>query len=331
MPWVPRIYAAIRRAFLPSFTTGTISIVAGCTGGIEPIFSIVSKRRALEGGEFFQLHPLIQRLGQQEGWLTDEVRRQLYKGVPARKIPQIPSQLASVMVTAHEVSIEWHIKIQAAFQKYTDNAVSKTVNLPSNAIVEDVDRAYKLAYELGCKGITVYRDGCRENQVLSAAHKVTRQTTHLASPRPRPNRTEGSTIKKRTGCGSLYVTINRDEEGLFEIFTNLGKAGGCPSQSEATARILSVALRYCIDPEILVEQLKGIRCLSTIARRKGGNDDIDVLSCPDAIARAIEATLGRNCEPVRTTSVNRCPECSYPMRRDSGCNICDNCGYDKCG
>jgi len=329
--WDTKHHRPTRNAAVTTIApTGTISIVAGCTGGIEPIFSIVSKRRALDGGEFFQLHPLLERLGQQEGWLTDEVRMQLCKGVPAREIPQIPSQLTSALVTAHEVPIEWHVKIQAAFQKYTDNAVSKTVNLPSNATVEDVDKVYRLAYELGCKGTTVYRDDCRENQVLSAAHKVTQQTTHLAPPRSRPNRTEGSTIKKRTGCGSLYVTINRDEEGLFEIFTNLGKAGGCPSQSEATARILSVALRCGIDPEILVEQLKGIRCLSTIARRKGGSD-IDVLSCPDAIARAMEEVLGKNCEPVRTTSVNRCPECSYSMRRDSGCHICDNCGYDKCG
>jgi len=329
--WDTRHNRPMRNAGVTTIApTGTISIIAGCTGGIEPIFSIVSKRRALDGEEFFRLHPLIERLGQQQGWLTDGVRRQLYKGVLPREIPQIPSQLASVLVTAHEIPIEWHVKIQAAFQKYTDNAVSKTVNLPTDATVENVDKAYRLAYELGCKGITVYRDGCRENQVLSTAHRVTQRTPHLASPRSRPDKTEGSTIKKRTGCGSLYVTINRDEDGLFEVFTNLGKAGGCPSQSEATARVVSVALRSGVAPEILIEQLKGIRCLSTVARRKQ-NKDIDVLSCPDAIARAIEETIADTAEPLQLNFSNLCPECCSPLRREEGCNVCDRCGYNKCG
>jgi ribonucleoside-diphosphate reductase alpha chain len=131
-------------------------------------------------------------------------------------------------------------------------------------------------------------------------------------------------------CGSLFVTINEDNMGLLEIFTNLGKAGGCPSQSEATARILSVALRSGTDPEILIDQLKGIRCPSTIARRKE-NQDIDALSCPDAIAGAIEEVLGEMCEPVRASVVNRCPDCNHPLRKESGCNVCDNCAYTKCG
>jgi len=329
--WETKHHRPMRNASVTTIApTGTISIIAGCTGGIEPIFSIVSKRRALEGEEFFRLHPLIERLGQQQGWLTDEVRRQLYKGVLPREIPQIPSKLASVLVTAHEIPIEWHVRIQAAFQKYTDNAVSKTVNLPAEATIDDVDEVYRLAYELGCKGITVYRDGCRENQVLSAAHRVTQQTPHLAPPRSRPDKTEGSTIKKRTGCGSLYVTINRDKDGLFEVFTNLGKAGGCPSQSEATARIVSVALRSGVAPEILIEQLKGIRCLSTVARKKQ-NKDIDVLSCPDAIARAIEEVIADRAEPLQVNFLNLCPECCSPLRREEGCNVCDKCGYNKCG
>jgi len=310
--------------------TGTISIIAGCSSGIEPIFSIVSKRKALDGEEFVQLHPLIERLGAEEGWLTDKVREQLASGISPQDIPQILKKLASVFLTAHEIAPEWHVRIQAAFQKYTDNAVSKTVNLPSTAMVEDVDKVYRLAYELGCKGITVYRDGCRGNQVISAANQITDSRIEVPSPRPRPRKTSGSTIKASTGCGSLFVTINRDEKGLFELFTNLGKAGGCPSQSESTARILSVALRSGIDPEILIEQLKGIRCLLTIARRKD-NKHIDVLSCPDAIARALEAAMGQDYEPVIISSANKCPDCTYPLRREAGCNVCDNCGYTKCG
>jgi ribonucleoside-diphosphate reductase alpha chain len=193
-----------------------------------------------------------------------------------------------------------------------------------------VDRIYRLAFELGCKGITVYRDGCRKNQVISAAHQAANSSERSVSPRPRPKKTKGSTLRTRTGCGSLYVTINRDEQGLFEIFTNLSKAGGCPSQSEATARVLSVALRSGVPPEVLIEQLKGIRCLSTIARRKD-KKEIDVLSCPDAIARALEAAMGQEYEPVVIQSTNACPDCKYPLRREAGCNVCDNCGYSKCG
>jgi ribonucleoside-diphosphate reductase alpha chain len=307
--WETKYHRPMRNATVTTIApTGTISAIAGCTGGIEPIFSIVSKRRVLDGEEFLQLHPLIESIGREQGWLTDRVRSQLFAGVPPREISQIPSKLASVLVTAHEVSIEWHVRIQAAFQKYTDNAVSKTVNLPSDATVDDVDKVYRLAYESGSKGITVYRDSSRENQVLTAAGRAAQPTLHISTPRPRPKRTSGSTIKKRTGCGSLYVTINRDEKGLFEIFTNLGKAGGCPSQSEATARIVSVALRSGVAPEILVEQLRGIRCLSTVARKKE-NGDIDVLSCPDAIARALEETLRENFEHAKISPANRCPDC----------------------
>ena len=329
--WDTKHHRPMRNAAVTTIApTGSISILARCSAGIEPIFQIVTKRRALEGHEFTELHPLLQRLGTKDGWLTDEVRGLLAKGVPPREIHQIPARLAKALVTAHEVAPEWHVRIQAAFQKYVDNAVSKTVNLPSDATVEDVDKVYRLAFEQGCKGITVYRDGCRENQVITKAHQAVSERIVAPSPRPRPKKTKGTTLKTKTGCGSLYVTINQDEQGLFEIFTNLGKAGGCPSQSEATARVLSVALRSGVPPAVLIEQLKGIRCLSTITRRRE-NKEIDVLSCPDAIARALEAAMGQEYEPVAIQSANACPDCKYPLRREAGCNVCDNCGYSKCG
>jgi ribonucleoside-diphosphate reductase alpha chain len=310
--------------------TGTISIVASCSSGIEPIFAFAPKRRVLDGQEFIQLHPLIERLGTEEGWLTDAVRDLLSKGVPPHEIAEIPRRLADVLVTSHEIEPELHVRIQAAFQKYTDNAVSKTVNLRSDANVEDVDQVYRLAFELSCKGITVYRDSSRENQIITAAHKTARPNTGMLSPRLRPRRTTGQTIKSRTGCGTLFISVNKDENGLCEVFANLGKAGGCPSQSEATCRVVSAALRCGVDPRVLVEQLKKIRCLSTIARRKD-NKDIDVLSCPDAIARAIEEALGEDCESARISPVNRCPDCSHPLRREAGCDVCDSCAFTKCG
>jgi ribonucleoside-diphosphate reductase alpha chain len=132
------------------------------------------------------------------------------------------------------------------------------------------------------------------------------------------------------GCGTLFVTANRDEEGLCEVFANLGKAGGCPSQSEATCRAVSAALRSGVDPKVLMEQLRGIRCLST-ARAQKIDNGIDVLSCPDAIARAIEEAVGEGGTPTEAPSIRKCPDCSQPLRTEAGCVVCDGCGYSKCG
>jgi ribonucleoside-diphosphate reductase alpha chain len=326
--WDTKFHRPMRNAAVTTIApTGTISLIAGCNGGIEPLFSMVAKRRALDGREFLQLNPLVEELGTREGWLSDKVRNHLMKGIPPREIPEIPKKLAEVLVTAHEISPEWHVRIQAAFQKHVDNAVSKTVNLPADATVRDVNKTYRLAHQLGCKGITVYRDQSRDKQVITTARS--RPPTNGPQLRPRTRTTTGKTTKFRMGCGTLFVTVNRDEDGLCEVFANLGKSG-CPAQSEATCRAISIALRCGVKPDVLIEQLKGIRCLSAIAGRRG-NKDIDVLSCPDAIARAIEEAMGKNNPPGPVKMINKCPECGYPLRRESGCNICDNCGFDKCG
>jgi len=329
--WDTRHHRPMRNAACTTIApTGSISIIAECSSGIEPVFAFATKRRVLDGQEFIELHRLVEKLGTEGNWLRDRVRNQLAHGISPREIPEIPRELAEILVTAHKIAPEWHVRIQAAFQKYTDNAVSKTVNLLAGAAADDVDKAYRLAFEYGCKGTTVYRDSSRENQVITAAHTIGQPYTQMLSPRPRPRKTSGQTIKSRTGCGTLFISVNRDENGLCEVFANLGKAGGCPSQSEATCRAVSAALRCGVNPRVLIEQLKSIRCLSTIARRKD-NKDIDVLSCPDAIARAIEEVLGEVHHPVSVPSVEKCPDCNYPLRKDSECRVCDRCGYDKCG
>ena len=329
--WDTKYNRPMRNAAVTTIApTGTTSVLAKCCGGIEPIFSITTKRRALDDQEFIQLNYLVERIGTQQGWLTEEVREQLAQGISPENIPEIPQKLSEVLITAHEIAPQWHIRIQGSFQENVDNSISKTVNLPSDATVDDVDKTYRLAYKLKCKGITVYRDGCRKNQVLTSAHTICDTDIVSISPRPRPRKTDGQTIKFRMGCGTLFVAVNKDDDGLCEVFANLGKAGGCPSQSEATCRVVSAALRCGVKPEVLIEQLKSIRCLSTIARRKD-NKDIDVLSCPDAIAKAIEEAFGKNNDCETITTARKCPECNYPLRRDSGCSVCDNCGYDKCG
>jgi len=313
--------------------TGTISLIAGCSSGIEPLFSIITKRRALEGQEFLQLNPLVESLGTQQGWLTEGVRAQLVQGIPPKDIRHIPQALAEVMVTAHEIAPEWHVRLQAAFQKHVDNAVSKTVNLPADATAAVVDQVFRRAHQWGCKGITVYRDGCRQHQVLRSVHASDRVDPLASSPRPRPRTTVGQTTKFRMGCGTLFVGVHKDDRGLCEVFANLGKSGGCPAQSEATCRALSISLRSGVDPKVLVEQLKGIRCLSTVARRKE-DSEIDVLSCPDAIAKAIEEATDHAAASLNSTegpAGRACPYCTQPMRRDSGCFVCDKCLFSSCG
>jgi ribonucleoside-diphosphate reductase alpha chain len=313
--------------------TGSLSVIAGTSSGIEPIYSLAYVRRALDGQEFTQVHPLLERLGEHDGWLSPDVRKVLFEGVKPEEIEAIPRSLARTLVTALNVSPEWHVRMQAAIQENVDSAVSKTVNLPATAAVEDVDRVYRLAFRLGCKGITVYRDGSRTGQTLSTAGQGSAPSSGGTSPRPRNRVTSGKTAKFRIGCGTLFVTVNQDDKGLCEVFANLGKAGGCPSQSEATCRAISAALRSGVDPKVLIEQLRGIRCLSTAMARKGGSA-IDVLSCPDAIARAVEEALENYTVPGGLAGPNvkhKCPHCKHPLRQDAGCLVCDNCKFSSCG
>lgn len=326
--WDTKYNTQMRNAAVTTIApTGSISIIAKCSSGIEPVFSFAYKRRALDGCEFIQIHPLLEKLGTQHGWLSDKVRNSLVQGTSPKEITEIPRGLAEVLITAHEISPENHINIQAAFQGNVDNAVSKTVNLSSDATIEDVDNIFRHAHKKGCKGITVYRDNSREEQVIS---KTGRNSADDISPlKPRIRTTTGKTTKFRMGCGTLFVTVNKDDNGMCEVFANLGKAGGCPAQSEATCRAISAALRCGVKPRILIEQLRNIRCLSTISQRKT-NKDIDVLSCPDAIARAIEESLGEY-KPIVESNVRKCPDCGQPLRFEAGCDICSNCGYSKCG
>jgi ribonucleoside-diphosphate reductase alpha chain len=267
-------------------------------------------------------------------------------------LDDIPDDIKKVYVTALDTEPYWHISMQAAFQKHVDNAVSKTVNFPNKATKDDVRKVYLMAYDMGCKGVTIYRDGSRDTQVLnigdSSSNKADIEDLYEPLiPRERPQITRGITEKVRVGCGNLYITVNYDENGICEVFTNVGRAGGCPSQSEATSRLTSVALRSGMDVKELVGQLKGIRCLSTI-RQKERDKRIKVLSCPDAIARVIEKVMDMKDETNPEDSdgdpdtqdngdekdqkghTATCPECGSKIEHESGCVICPNCGYSKC-
>ncbi len=214
--------------------------------------------------------------------MNDELKEKLASQSSIQKIDEIPDDLKEIFVTSHDITPEWHIKTQAAFQKYVDNAVSKTINFKNNASKDDVKEAYELAYKLDCKGITIYRDGSRSGQVLTTKSSD-KDDKESKSKRNRPKVTVGTTEKTLIGCGKLYITINSDEEGICELFTTTGKGGGCHAQSEAISRLTSLALRSGMPVEEITDQLKGIRCEAAMIRTEVRN-----LSCPDAIGRALE-------------------------------------------
>lgn len=328
--------------------TGTLSIIAGVSSGIEPLFAISYIRNVMDNDRLPEVNPVFREAAEKEGFYSDSLMERIATEGSIYEFEEIPENIRRVFITAHDISPEWHIRMQAAFQKYTDNAVSKTVNLRNDATRDDVKEVYELAYETGCKGVTIYRDGSREAQVLNIG--MTEHEKHdnkgignTVSPRPRPEITTGFTEKVKIGCGNLYITVNYDEYGICEVFTNLGRGGGCPSQSEATSRLISIALRSGMDVRSLVEQLKGIRCTSTIRK-----DGIKVMSCPDAIGRVIEKVMklsngngnanGNTISTALDEEENRkiptgpaCPECGQSVEHDGGCIVCRNCGFSKCG
>jgi len=236
-------------------------------------------------------------------------------------------------VTAHDVSSEWHIRMQAAFQKFTDNAVSKTVNLPKDATAEDVLKVYNLAYELSCKGVTIYRDGSKENQVLSLPDQDEKQEAFMTAVQERPETLEGFTTKMTTGYGNLYVTVTEYENRPFEVFATIGKSGrSTTAKTEAIGRLVSLALRSGVRVGKIVGQLKGIGGEYPVFQKDGL-----VLSIPDAISRVLEKryldadSYKKHRKYENSLSGETCPECGQTISFEEGCMTCHFCGYTKCG
>ena len=328
--------------------TGSISIIAGCSSGIEPLFAVSFVRNVMDNTELLEVNPAFERVARERGFHSEKLmQRTAHEGSVAH-IDEVPDDVRRVFVTAHDISPEWHLRMQAAFQRYTDNAVSKTVNFPREATRDDVRRVFALAHELGCKGVTIYRDGSREQQVLSTGKTAQGASTktdesggygsgagaQARPPRPvhkrRPLILNGKTIRMETGCGSLYVTVNEDDEGVFEVFNTMGKAGGCAaSQCEAIGRLISLAWRSDVDVERVVKQLRGIHC-----QKPFGFGDNRVNSCADAIGRAIQIFLKQNGSRVAEVRTARngeaCPACGGAVEHEGGCTACRDCGYSDC-
>ncbi len=365
----------LRNATLTTIApTGTLSIIAGCSPGIEPLFAVSFVRNVLDGTRLVEVNPYFEKEAMERGFWSKELMEAIAETGSIQHFKNIPEDIKAIYLTAHDISPEDHIRMQAAFQRYVDNAVSKTVNFPHSATPDDVRKVYFLAYELGAKGVTVYRDGSRESQVITkvkeeksmahnSPHTTTKTETKTSSgvinriiPRKRPELVRGATLRMETGCGNLYVTINEDEKGsLFEVFTHMGKAGGCAaSQSEAIGRLVSLALRSNIEPEEIIKQLKGISCHQP-AWHNGGR----ILSCSDAIAKAIERyraiqrsdgngynntsnskSIGKTnnlyfsdsptTSPSKAIPFGSCPECGGAVEHEGGCAVCRSCGFTKC-
>ena len=332
--------------------TGTLSIIAGCSSGIEPLFAVSYVRTVMDNDELIEVNPHFAAVAKERGFYSDELMKRIAHHGTVADMAEVPEDVRRLFVTAHDIEPVWHVKMQAAFQDHTDNAVSKTVNFSHDAKVGDVEEVYRLAYSLGCKGVTIYRDGSKDEQVLSTGRTKEAKGQPAAAatepklppepgkiiPRPRPLVTKGITRQVNTGCGRLYVTINEDEKGLCELFASMGKSGGCAtSQTEATGRLVSLALRSGVDPASIIDQLKGIRCPSPT-----WISGSTIYSCADAIATVLEDYLlekkqGTTTEDKSLTADNllnhcpQCPECGSMVSFAEGCVVCSSCGYSKCG
>ncbi len=326
--------------------TGTISMILNTSGGIEPQFSLVYVKNVMDGEKLLYINPHFEKAVKKVGIYSKELMEKVSEKGSIAEIKEIPDELKKIFVTSHDISPQWHIKMQAAFQKYTDNAVSKTINFNEEATKEDIQMAYELAYELGCKGVTVYRDGSRQNQVLNKGKTIKEKTISNGdriAPRQRPAITIGTTQKIETGCGHMYVTINSDEKGACEVFTQMGKVGGCASaQLEAIARLTSLCLRSNVKVSSIVRQLKGIRCPSPMW--SNGNM---VTSCADSLAKSLEKFV--QLEPENLSNIEKlnkeagevihispkglmanCPDCGSTIEHSEGCLKCNSCGWSKC-
>ena len=404
-----------RNAYITTIApTGTISMIADTSGGCEPEYSLIWYKNVMDGTHLPYVLEYFEEVARREGFWYESLMDEVLKANGScRNLAKVPKKWQQIFATAMDITPEWHVRMQGAFQKHIDAQVSKTINLPKTATEDDVKKSYTLAYKLGCRGITVYRDGSRDDQVLNLGvstkdTKGTKDTTPVAAsagqaagrgpapppqpvpsvtvapemretigtapsgravlkPRARPDVIVGTTQKIETGYGSLYVTINEDEHGIFEIFATLGKSGGYTSSfTEAVARLASLALRSGVPPEEVAKQLEGIRS------PKIGFDHRDkILSVPDGIAKALRRqtsgqlaqsvqarldSIGIARPPVRaapleatknvdTSDVDAeetmqqlvdrgdnpdCPDCGGMLALQEGCVKCQTCGYSEC-
>ena len=311
--------------------TGTLSILAGCSSGIEPLFALCFSRHVMDGEKLTEVNPHFEASLVKAGCHSPKLMEKVAEKGSIASFDYLPEDIRSVFVTAMDIAPEWHLRMQAAFQLYTDNAVSKTVNLPNSATVDDIRHIYRMAYERGCKGVTVYRDGCKSVQVLYTGENATLQQEEPPLVRARPDLVYGFTQKVSTGYGIMYVTVNEIDGKPFEVFATIGKSGrSIMAKAEAIGRLVSLALRSGIDVIEIVKQIKGIGGERPIfyQAKKG-----QVVSIPDGIAWVLEHRYlkSKQAYQVNELGAEHCPECDDILVFQEGCHMCPSCAYTKCG
>ncbi len=320
-----RVRNATRTTIAP---TGTISILAGASSGIEPYFSIAFVRKNILGGvDLPEVNPLFLEIARREGFFNEELIKEIARSGSIPEDSPVPKQYKDLFKTAMEIDFSWHVRHQAAFQKYTDNAVSKTINLKQEATRDDVKNAYVSAWKAGCKGITIYRDSSRSQQVLNVGDGAKED---ILKPTKRPKTLSGQTTSIRTALGNLFVTVNSANGQPFELFAQIGKAGSdVVAFTEAIARLISLALRCGVSIDEIVTQLEGIGGARSI-----GFGPNRIMSVPDAIGQALKqlatAELGGSIEN-HSSSMEICPDCgTCALYRAEGCLKCEACGFSEC-
>ena len=311
--------------------TGTLSIIAGCSSGIEPVFALCFVRNVMDNDRLLEVNPYFEKVAKERGFYSKKIMEKIAEKGSIQDMEEIPEDVKRIFVTAHDIAPEWHVRMQAAFQKYTDNAVSKTVNLPHDATIEDVKKVYDLAYKLRLKGITIYRDGSKKEQVLTLAKE--KRSQEGVWVKERPETLTGFTTKVTTGMGNLYITVTEYEGKPFEVFAIIGKSGkSTTAKTEAIGRLISLCLRAGVSVEEIVEQLKGIGGEYPVFQKDGL-----VLSIPDAIARVLENKYLKdkkreNKKGKRENNLTggRCPECGEKLSFEEGCMKCYSCGFSSC-
>ncbi|HEV8584348.1 MAG TPA: vitamin B12-dependent ribonucleotide reductase [Methylomirabilota bacterium] len=353
--WSKSIYKDVRPMRNSTVTTiaptGTISMIAGCSSGIEPIFALAFQHRVKRpDGErvLTFVNETFEAIAKERGFYSDALKEEIARRGSLHGIPGLPENAASVFKTSHEIPFEWHVRHQAAFQRYTDNGVSKTINLPNEASEEDVANAYRLAWELGCLGITVFRDGCKGEQVLNVGiGKKDKASAALPTAgqmivKPRPHSLAGKTYRKETPIGTAFITVNETEDGdPFEVFVQVGKGGSdTMAVAEALGRLISLTLRL---PSPLSPQRRLEEVISQLSRIGGaqpmGFGPGKVLSLPDALGRTLAEHIGQvkvEAPPVPKADERRrigdlCKECGQAtFVYEEGCKKCLSCGFNEC-
>jgi len=326
-------------------------MIAGCSSGIEPVFALAFEHR-VKGADMERVLRFVsqsfERLGRERGFYSDALMEEVARRGSLHGIPGVPDDARAVFKTAHEIHWSWHVRHQAAFQQHTDNGVSKTINLPTDAGEGDVAEAYLLAWREGCLGITVFRDGCKGEQVLNVgvggdtlAHGATLNERVV---KPRPHSLSGATYRMETPIGTAFITVNETTGGdPFEVFVQVGKAGSdTMAVAEALGRLISLVLRL---PSPLSAQRRLEEVISQLSRIGGGQPTgfgaAKVLSLPDALARTLGEHIGIERGEVsaaaKTTAGTRrrvgdlCKECGQAtFVYEEGCKKCLSCGFNEC-